>query len=143
MLSNARGHSTRTPVCVLRLRTLLFQARSHRLNKEEAIPLPSPPLSLPLRSRTPPQIAARRSGGALKLPQRERAQSGRQTHLSHFGLSKKCRRSYNDEAIACSCINVATALQCIQNSVLLSSRAVNTAYSYRPSRQRIGRSAEQ
>jgi len=49
-----------------------------------SFPLPSPPLPLyflfispPLRSRLP--IAARRSGGALKLPQQVRAEPGRQT----------------------------------------------------------------
>jgi len=70
-------------------------ARSRKLNKEEAItpltlpslslpylPHPFPSLSLPRRSRTPPPIVARRSGGALKLPQRVRA------HLSHLGLLK-------------------------------------------------------
>jgi len=71
-----------------------FQARSQKLNKEEAIPSPSLfpfPLSspsLPLRSRTPSPIAARGSEGVLKLSQRVRVEPGRQTHLSHFGLSK-------------------------------------------------------
>jgi len=44
------------------------QAGSQNLNKEEAIPLPS----FSLRSGTPAPIAARESGGALKLPQRVR-----------------------------------------------------------------------
>jgi len=35
----------------------------------------------PLRSRHPPPIAARGSGGALKLPQRVRAEPGPQTHF--------------------------------------------------------------
>jgi len=90
-------------------RRVSFQARSQKLNKEEAMtilspypfplpfsllfpslsvslafpfppPLPSPFPSLPLSSRTPTPIAAKRSGGALKFPQRVRVEPGRQTH---------------------------------------------------------------
>ena len=45
-------------------------------------PFTSPPFPLPLRSRPP--FAARGSGGALKLPQRVRAEPGRQTHFGAF-----------------------------------------------------------
>jgi len=89
---------------------------------------PSPSVSLllnftpfPLVSRTPPRIVASGSGGTL--PQRVRAEPGCQTHLD----SRKCiywqhvwffyvivlhvvSPSYNEEVIASSCLNVATAL---------------------------------
>jgi len=74
---------------------------SQKLNKEEATPppfyfsppfalpflLPSPPFSsLPFRSRTPPPIAASGSrgiSGALKLPQRVRANPGRRSAVEN------------------------------------------------------------
>jgi len=49
-----------------------------------SFPFPIPFPSLPLRSRHLPPIAARGSGGALKLPQRVRAEPGRQTHSDAF-----------------------------------------------------------
>ena len=69
-----------------------------RIHGEPSLPFPShPPFplpipflpfshsfpSLPLRSRHP-RIAARGSGGALKLPQRVRGEPGRQTHSGAF-----------------------------------------------------------
>ena len=47
-------------------------------------PLPSPFPSRPLPLEVGPLFAARGSGGALKLPQRVRAEPGRQTHFGAF-----------------------------------------------------------
>ena len=53
-----------------------------------SFPFPIPCPLLPLRSRQSPPIAATGSGGALKLPQRVRAEPGRQTHSdAFFGLN--------------------------------------------------------
>ena len=66
-------------------------ARSQKINKEEVIP-PSPyPFLPPLPSPFPLKVVPLprlRPWGAPKLPQRVRAEPGRQTHLSHFELSK-------------------------------------------------------
>ena len=80
--------------------------------------LPSLPLpSVPFTSRTHHQIAARRSRGALKLPQRVRAEPGRQMHwaLENASMVLLCDRftysiaghvTTNEEVIASSCLNV-------------------------------------
>ena len=91
-----RAFSRNRPRCIAGFAQVPLQARSLELNKEETtltfpLPfLPSSSLSLPsfpFTSRTPPLIAARGSAGALKHPQRVRAEPGRQTHLA-AGLSK-------------------------------------------------------
>ena len=47
-------------------------------------PFPSPAFPFPSPPVTPPPFAARGSGGALKLPQRLRAEPGRQTFSGAF-----------------------------------------------------------
>ena len=59
-------------------------------------PLPSPPLAfLPLPVEVSPLIAARGSWGALQLPQRVRAEPGRQTVFGEF-QAKNLASSSND-----------------------------------------------
>ena len=94
--AHARTHTHTRLECVIQPEADLRKKASLATNQEGPLPspFPSPPLlfhplpspfpSRPLPLEVGPLFAARGSGGALKLPQRVRAEPGRQTHFGAF-----------------------------------------------------------